>query len=154
MTQKLVKVCRIEILREATHMITAIHAVIYSKEADEVRAFFNDTLKFSSVDAGHGWLIFALPPAELGVHPTDSSEQDGRHQLFLMCDNIESTVHELQAKGVEITQPVTDAGWGKLTALRLPGGKEMSLYEPRHASPLQQGSEPTRPRSPAGPAAK
>jgi predicted enzyme related to lactoylglutathione lyase len=121
-------------------MINAIHAVIYSKEADEVREFFRDTLKFSSVDAGHGWLIFALPPAELGVHPTESEAQDGQHQLYLMCDNIESTVAELQGKGVEITQPVTDAGWGKLTALRLPGGKEMSLYEPRHASPLRAGA--------------
>lgn len=118
-------------------MINAIHAVIYTKEAEQVRAFLRDTLNLPSVDAGRGWLIFGLPPAELGVHPTNSEAQDGQHQLYLMCDNIEVTAAELQAKGVEITQPITDAGWGKLTALRLPGGKELSLYEPRHPSPLQ-----------------
>jgi predicted enzyme related to lactoylglutathione lyase len=117
-------------------MINAVHAVIYSKEAEEVRDFFRDVLKFPFVDAGHGWLIFGLPPAELGIHPTDSDAQNGLHQLYLMCDDIESTVKELEAKGVEISQPITDAGWGKLTAFKLPGGKEMSLYEPRHASPL------------------
>jgi predicted enzyme related to lactoylglutathione lyase len=117
-------------------MINAIHAVIYTKEAEELRAFFRDVLKFPSVDAGHGWLIFGLPPAELGIHPTNSDDQDGSHQFYLMCDDIAATVSELQAKGVEITQPVTNAGWGMLSALRLPGGKELSLYEPRHASPL------------------
>lgn len=118
-------------------MINAIHAVIYTKEAEAVRAFFRDVLKFPSVDAGHGWLIFGLPPAELGIHPTDSDSQDGRHQLYLMCDNLEETVAELKAKGVEITRPITNAGWGLLTSLKLPGGEELSLYEPRHASPLK-----------------
>jgi predicted enzyme related to lactoylglutathione lyase len=118
-------------------MINAIHAVIYTKEADEVRDFFRDVLKFPSVDAGHGWLIFGLPPAELGIHPTDSDTQDGQHQLYLMCDNMAATVEELKAKGVEITRPVTDQGWGLLTGLKLPGGKELSLYEPRHASAVK-----------------
>lgn len=119
-------------------MINAIHAVIYTKQAEELRAFFRDTLQLPNVDAGHGWLIFALPPAELGVHPTASDTQDGQHQLYLMCDDIEATVAELRDKGVEITRPVTNAGWGLLTALKLPGGTELSLYQPRHPSPLTE----------------
>lgn len=118
-------------------MINAVHAVIYTKEAEEVRAFFRDVLQFPTVDAGHGWLIFGLPPAEMGVHPTDSDAQDGQHQIYLMCDNLEATVAELQAKGVEITKPITNAGWGLLTALKLPGGKELSLYEPRHPTAVK-----------------
>jgi predicted enzyme related to lactoylglutathione lyase len=118
-------------------MINAVHAVIYTKESDAVRAFLRDVLGFSSVDAGHGWLIFALPPAELGVHPTDSDSQDGRHQLYLMCDDVEATVAELKGKGVEFTQPVKDAGFGLLTAMKIPGGAELHLYQPKHRSPLQ-----------------
>ena len=117
-------------------MIHAVHAVIYTKEAEAVRAFFRDVLEFPSVDAGGGWLIFALPPAELGIHPTGAGAEDGKHVLFLMCDDIETTVRDLKAKGVEFTQPVKDAGWGLLTQMRIPGGPELHLYEPRHASPL------------------
>jgi hypothetical protein len=89
-------------------------------------------LHFSSVDAGGGWLIFALPPAELAAHPTDD---DGRHELYLMCDNVYSTVDELEGKGVEFTQPISDEGFGLVTAIRLPGGGELGLYEPRHPTP-------------------
>jgi predicted enzyme related to lactoylglutathione lyase len=108
-------------------MINAVHAVIYTKDADAVRAFFRDVLGFSSVDAGHGWLIFALPPAELGMHPTDSDSQDGRHQLYLMCDDLAATVTELKHKGVEFTEPIKDAGWGLLIAMKIPGGGELRL---------------------------
>ena len=113
-------------------MITDAHAIVYSRDADADRAFFRDVLGFPSVDAGGGWLIFALPPAELAAHPADAG---GRHELYLMCDEIESTVAELQAKGVEFTAPVSDQGFGLLTSIRLPGGGELGLYEPRHPIP-------------------
>jgi predicted enzyme related to lactoylglutathione lyase len=114
-------------------MINAVHAVIYTKDAEALRAFFRDVLGFPSVDAGYGWLIFALPPAELGIHPAD---EGAHHQLYLMCDDIEKTVAELKSKGVEFTQPVKNPGWGLLTALRMPDGEELYLYEPKHSSPL------------------
>ncbi|HET8547666.1 MAG TPA: VOC family protein [Bryobacteraceae bacterium] len=117
-------------------MINAVHTVIYTKEAEKVHAFFRDTLGFPAVDAGHGWLIFGLPPAELGVHPIDSATDEGRHQLYLMCDDIRATMRELESKGVEFTQPVSEQPWGLLTAMRMPGGAELHLYEPRHPSPL------------------
>jgi len=117
-------------------MINAVHTVIQTREPEAMRAFFRDVLNLPFVDAGHGWLIFALPPGELGVHPTDLESDENRHQLYLMCDDIETTMAELQAKGVEFTQPVKDAGWGLLTAIRIPGGGELYLYQPRHPSPL------------------
>jgi catechol 2,3-dioxygenase-like lactoylglutathione lyase family enzyme len=123
-------------------MINAVHAVIYTKEAEAARAFFRDVLGFRGVDAGRGWLIFALPPAEIAMHPAESEAQEGRHELYLMCDNIRSTMEELQAKGVEFTKPVSEQPWGLLTAMRIPGGAELHVYEPRHPSPLtdQAGS--------------
>ena len=116
-------------------MINAAHVVIYNKDAEAARAFFRDVLGFSSIDAGQGWLIFALPPAEVAVHPTDSALENGRHQLYLMCDNVEATVRDLKVKGVEFTQPVKDTGWGLLTAMKIPGGAELYLYQPKHPSP-------------------
>jgi catechol 2,3-dioxygenase-like lactoylglutathione lyase family enzyme len=117
-------------------MINAVHTVIYSKDAEAVRAFFRDVLGLASVDAGHGWLIFALPPGELAVHPTSSAPEDGRHMLYLMCDDIVATVAELKGKGVEFTAAIKDAGWGLLTAMRIPGGGELHLYQPKHRTPL------------------
>jgi catechol 2,3-dioxygenase-like lactoylglutathione lyase family enzyme len=114
-------------------MITGVHAVIYTKEAEETRAFLRDVLGFSSVDAGGGWLIFALPPAELAAHPSD---EGAHHELYLMCDDVHATVDELKAKGAEFTGPVSDAGFGLETTMKLPGGGELGLYEPRHPSPL------------------
>lgn len=114
-------------------VITGMHAVLFSKGAEEARGFFTDVLGLSSVDAGGGWLVFALPPAELGIHP---DEEGGRHELYLMCDDIEATVAELRGKGVEFNGPVSDQGFGLMAWLRLPGGGQMGLYEPRHASPL------------------
>ena len=110
-------------------MINGIHTLIYSQDAEAVRILFRDILKFPSVDAGRGWLIFAAPPAELAVHPTDGP---GHHELYLMCDDIQATVKELRTKGVEFVRPVKDAGWGLVTALKLPGGAELGLYEPKH----------------------
>jgi predicted enzyme related to lactoylglutathione lyase len=113
-------------------MITGMHAIVFSKQADQAREFFKDILGFDSVDAGGGWLIFALPPAELAVHPTDDA---GSHELYLICDNIEQTTEELKRKGVELVEPITDQRWGLLTRLRLPSGDEIGLYEPKHPQP-------------------
>ena len=125
-------------------MINAAHVVIYTQDAERDRAFFRDVLGLPWVDAGQGWLIFALPPAELGIHPTEkdagpgSDALKGRHQLYLMCDDVAATVQALKDKGVEFTQAVKDVGWGLLSAMRLPGGSELYLYQPRHPSPLQR----------------
>ena len=113
-------------------MITGAHAVLFSTDAEADRAFIRDVLEFKSVDAGHGWLIFALPPAEVAVHPTDAGSS---HELYLMCDDIRATVAELERKGVEFARPVADQGWGLLTAIVLPGGGQLGLYEPRHPTP-------------------
>jgi catechol 2,3-dioxygenase-like lactoylglutathione lyase family enzyme len=110
-------------------MITGAHAVIYSSEAEEARAFLRDALGFKSVDAGGGWLVFALPAAELAVHP---AEGGGDHELFLLCDDIDVTIEELRSKGVEFDEPVSQQRWGKLTSIRLPGGAHIRLYEPSH----------------------
>jgi predicted enzyme related to lactoylglutathione lyase len=117
-------------------VINGVHAIVFSPQAEQVRAFFADVLGLSSVDAGRGWLIFALPPAELAVHPADG---DPRHELYLMCDDIEATLAELRAKGVEVAREVADQGWGLLAAIRLPDGGELPIYEPRHPSPLTPG---------------
>ena len=111
-----------------------MHAIVFSPNAEKVRAFFADVLGFSSVDAGGGWLIFALPPAELAVHPADGA---GRHELYLMCDDIHATLAELRGKGVEVSREVSDQGWGLLAAIRLPDGEEFPIYQPRHPSPRQ-----------------
>jgi catechol 2,3-dioxygenase-like lactoylglutathione lyase family enzyme len=111
-------------------MITGAHTVLYSSDADALRAFFRDVLGFPSVDAGDGWLIFGLPPAELAAHP---GEKPGS-ELYLMCDDLEATMADLRAKGVELG-PVSDQGWGRVTTIALPGGGELGLYEPRHRRP-------------------
>ena len=105
---------------------------MFSPEAEKVRAFFADVLGMPSADAGGGWLIFALPPAELAVHPVTG---ETRHELYLMCDNIQATLAELRDKGVEVAQDVSDQGWGLLAAIRLPDGSEFPVYEPRHPLP-------------------
>jgi catechol 2,3-dioxygenase-like lactoylglutathione lyase family enzyme len=108
--------------------IIGLHAILYSKKAEATRAFFRDVLGFPSVDAGRGWLIFAAPPAELAVHPAEDKEE---HELFLMCDDIEATVAELQQKGI-VTRPIQDQAWGRLTHVVLPSGDELGMYEPKH----------------------
>jgi hypothetical protein len=113
-------------------VITGAHSVIFSRDAEALRAVLGDVLGFPSVDAGGGWLIFALPPAELAAHPT---EGETSYELYLMCDDLEATRAELEGKGVELTGPVSDEGWGLVTAIRLPGGGELGLYEPRHPRP-------------------
>jgi catechol 2,3-dioxygenase-like lactoylglutathione lyase family enzyme len=114
-------------------VIFGAHAIVYTKDAEADRAFLRDVLGFEGVDAGDGWLIFALPPAEIAVHPSDTG---GRHELYLMCDDVDATVRELRGKGVDLAREVSNQGWGRLTAIRLPGGGELGLYEPRHPTPL------------------
>lgn len=116
-------------------MITGVHAIIFNQDADAVRAFFRDVLGWASVDAGGGWLIFALPPAELGVHPIEAHEK-GSHELYLMCDDLERTVEELKAKGVEFPKPVENAGFGMVIRMKIPGGAELALYQPRHPTAI------------------
>jgi catechol 2,3-dioxygenase-like lactoylglutathione lyase family enzyme len=113
-------------------VITGAHAVMFTRDADALRAFLRDVLGFPSVDAGGGWLIFALPPAEVAAHPTGG---DPSIALYLMCDDVGATVAELERKGVEFTRPVSDEGWGLVTAMQVPGGGELGLYEPRHPTP-------------------
>jgi hypothetical protein len=114
-------------------MINGLHAILFSEEPERVRQFLGEVLGFDSVDAGGGWLIFGpLPPAEIAVHPSEGAP---RHELYLMCDDVERTVAELATRGVE-TGPISDEGWGRLTAIKLPGGGELGLYEPRHPSPI------------------
>jgi predicted enzyme related to lactoylglutathione lyase len=118
-------------------MITSIHVLQYSRDPAADRAFLRDVLGWPSVEdvsSEPGWLIFALPPTELGVHPTEGEPMAKWH---LMCDDIAATVAELLDKGVEITGPVEDLGYGLATGVRLPSGATIGLYEPRHASPLE-----------------
>ncbi len=109
-------------------MITGAHTIVHATDADAARAFFRDVLGLSNVDAGGGWLIFKSPPAELAVHPAG----EPRHELYLMCDDIDKTVAELTAKGVRFTSEVSDQGWGLLTSFEVPGAGSLGLYEPRH----------------------
>ncbi len=111
-------------------MITGMHSIVYASDADAARAFFRDVLGLPFVDAHDGWLIFQQPPSELAVHP--APEPGGRHELFLMCDDIETTMAELTAKGAKFTAPVTQASFGLMTSLAVPGGGTLGLYQPRH----------------------
>jgi catechol 2,3-dioxygenase-like lactoylglutathione lyase family enzyme len=121
-------------------MITGTHAIIYAEDAERARAFFRDVLELPNVDVHGGWLIFKLPPAELGIHPAgeagdpNTGAPSGHHELYLMCDNVEATVADLTAKGIEFTAPIADQGFGLLTRLRVPGAGEVGLYQPKHAT--------------------
>ena len=112
-------------------MLNGAHVVIYSTDTDADRIFFRDVLGFKSVDAGHGWLIFALPPSEAAFHPAESND---RHELFFMCDDLKSQMEVLREKGVECAE-VVEARWGSITRIRLPGGGQIGLYEPHHPRP-------------------
>lgn len=114
-------------------MIIGVHAIVFTEDAEEDRAFFRDALGFPFVDAGGGWLIFALPPAELAAHP---AETNGRCELHLMCDDLDATIRELKEKGIEPSRPISEESFGLVTAISLPGGGELGLYQPTHASPL------------------
>jgi len=112
-------------------MLSGAHVIIYSKDAEADRVFLRDVLKLSYVDVGHGWLIFGLPPAEVAVHP---SEENDVHQFYLMCDDVNAFVAEMQAHNV-VCGPVQDQRWGLVTDVPLPGGGTLGVYQPRHARP-------------------
>lgn len=118
-------------------MITGVHALIYARDAEKARAFFRDVLDWPFVDAGHGWLIFALPPAEVGVHPTMPGDPES-HQLFLMTDDVQAAVKKLEKLGFQCA-PVVDQGFGLLTSFELPGGGAMGMYQPKH--PIAAGKK-------------
>ena len=113
-------------------MIFGSHVVVYSKDATADRAFFRDVLGFASVDAGHGWLIFALPPAEAAVHPAEEKE---RHELYFMCKDLKAEISALAEKGVQCSE-IQEARWGSITKIRLPGGGTVGLYQPKHPTAL------------------
>jgi hypothetical protein len=112
-------------------MITGVHTIIYSKNAEADKAFFRDVLKLTNVDVGHGWLIFGLPPSELAVHPSDDIEH---HEIYLMCDNINEFVQQMTEHNMTCGE-IQDQGWGLLVELTLPGGGKIGVYQPRHARP-------------------
>ena len=119
-------------------MISGAHVIIYSQDAEADRAFFRDVLGFASVDAGHGWLIFGMPPAEAAFHPADDSS---RHELYFMCDDLKAEMSALAKKGVACSA-VHQERWGSITELRLPGGGEIGLYQPKHPTALKLGVRP------------
>jgi len=114
-------------------MITGVHVIVFAPEAERARAFFRDVLALESVDAGGGWPIFALPPAELACHPAEGSEA---HELYLMCDDLASTLAQLRSKGVGVAGDVSEQRWGARARIEVPGLGPLGLYEPHHPSPL------------------
>jgi catechol 2,3-dioxygenase-like lactoylglutathione lyase family enzyme len=110
-------------------MITGIHAMFYTHDAEGLRAFLRDKLGLAYTDVGEGWLIFDPPASEIGCHPSER----GYHEISFFCDNLEATVAELEARGVQFTAPIKDEVWGRVTAFRLPDGQEVELYQPKYA---------------------
>ncbi|WMX44493.1 VOC family protein [Streptomyces roseicoloratus] len=110
-------------------MFSGAHVILYSRDAEADRTFLKDVLGFAHVDAGRGWLIFELPPAEIAMHPTDG---EPRSEVYLMCDDIAETLKALEDRGAEVSRPVSDQGWGLVGAVRLPSGTELPLYQPHH----------------------
>jgi catechol 2,3-dioxygenase-like lactoylglutathione lyase family enzyme len=113
-------------------MIFGAHVIHYSKDAEADRSFLRDVLGFKHVDAGHGWLIFALPPGEIAVHPADG---EGKHELYLMCDDLVAEIAVLKAKGVECSA-VHNERWGSITSIVMPSGSKLGLYQPKHPTAL------------------
>jgi len=114
-------------------MITGVHALIYSQRAEAVRTFLRDVLRLPSVDAGGGWPIFALPPAEIAVHPSEAADT---HELYLMCDDLDATIAELAAKGIELAGPIREERWGRATSIRIADGSALGIYQPKHVTAL------------------
>lgn len=119
-------------------MIHGAHVIIYSRDAEADRAFFRDVLGYPFADAGHGWLIFALPPAEVAVHPSDENDV---HELYLMCDDVKALIGELTAKNLTCS-PIEEQRWGSITRVTLPGGGKIGIYQPKHASPIKLATSP------------
>jgi catechol 2,3-dioxygenase-like lactoylglutathione lyase family enzyme len=119
-------------------VITGVHSLIYSRNATAFQAFFRDVLGLSEVDAGGGWPIFALPPTELAIHPDEGAT---RHELWLMCDDVEATITQLAKSGVT-ADPVVEQRWGLTTTIRIPSGEELGLYEPKHPTAIRTTAPP------------
>ena len=117
-------------------MINGAHVILYSRDAEADRAFLRDILGLPHVDVGHGWLIFGLPPSEVAVHPGD---ENGRHELFLMCEDVEAFVRTVSERGLAC-DPVNDQGYGLVTSVTLPGGGKLGVYQPRHERPPSAGT--------------
>jgi catechol 2,3-dioxygenase-like lactoylglutathione lyase family enzyme len=113
-------------------MISGAHVIVYSKDAEADRAFFRDVLEFKSVDAGQGWLIFALPPAEAAFH---TAEKNGEHELYFLCDDLQAEIAELTKRGVACSK-VEEQRWGSITKMALPGGGTIGLYQPKHPTAI------------------
>ena len=118
-------------------MISGAHVIIYSKNAEADRAFFRDVLGFKSVDAGHGWLIFALPPAETALHPSD---ENGVHELYFICDDLKAEMASLAKRNVSCSE-IHETRWGSITKMRLPGGGDIGLYQPKHPTAIGISSD-------------
>ena len=112
-------------------MLSGAHVILYSSDAEADRAFLRDVLNLPCVDAGHGWLIFALPPSEIAVHP---AEGESKHELYLMCDNVQTFVERMRASGIACN-PINEQRWGWLTEITLPSGAKLGVYQPKHARP-------------------
>jgi len=123
-------------------MIKGLHGIFYTPKADEVREFIREKLDFTYTDTGEGWLIFDMPEADLGVHPSDNVS----HSISFYCDDIQKTVEELKSRGVQFTTGVADQGWGLLTHFRMPGELEVELYQPRYEKRVHSKSRKTRTR--------
>jgi catechol 2,3-dioxygenase-like lactoylglutathione lyase family enzyme len=118
-------------------MIHGAHVIIYSRDADADRAFFRDVLQYPFADAGHGWLIFALPPAEIAFHPSDGNDV---HEFYFMCDDVRALILEMTKKNVACSA-IDEQRWGSITRITLPGGGKIGVYQPKHASPLKPPAE-------------
>lgn len=124
-------------------MITGAHAIIYSTDPDADRELLRDVFELPHVDVGHGWLIFALPPAEVAVHPSDRNDL---HELFFMCADVHRLVKTLTQRGISCS-PVVNQGWGSMTRLTLPGGGKLGVYQPRHPRPVTKDAKPAKSRA-------
>ena len=121
-----------QLQKRRNFMISGAHMIVYSKDAEADRAFFRDVLGFESVDAGHGWLIFAMPPAEAAFHPSDANDV---HELYFMCEDLKVEMAVLAEKGVRCSD-VQEARWGSITKIQLPGGGKVGLYQPKHPTAI------------------
>ncbi|MFF5971429.1 VOC family protein [Streptomyces sp. NPDC012769] len=121
-------------------MFSGAHVILYTQDAEADRAFLRDVVGFDHVDAGRGWLIFKLPPAEIAVHPTDG---EPKNEVYLMCDDVAESLKRLEDRGAEVSRPISDQGWGLVCAVRLPSGTELPLYEPRHPVAHDPSSRPS-----------
>ena len=133
-------------------MIKGVHAMFYSNQAEELRAFIRDKLQFTYTDVGGGWLIFDVPEGDVGVHPTDEGGTSGQHDISFYCDDLEATVKELTARGVTFDSGISDQGFGLVTHLTMPGGVKLMLYQPRYQKTKHAAPAPAKKK--AKPAAK